>query len=524
MPWRLFSCQAVNPAITVVTIVHLLWIAMNTVAIVGGGLGALSGAVHLAARGFHVELFEKNARVGGKMNERILSDATGGRYRFDTGPSLLTMPFVIDELFAAAGKTRADHLEFVPIDPICRYFYHDGTVLSASANRATMLAEIQRVSSPEEAQNYQRFLDYSERIYRLTADIFLFTPFQELRKLLQWRFVPSLLQLPAIDPFRSVHTSVQRFFKDERLVQIFDRYATYNGSNPFQAPATLNVIPWVEYGIGGYYIRGGLYRLVEQLHDVARSLGVKIHTNAPVEKILHDGKRVRGLRVAGNDVAADTVLCNADVVEAHAQLIDGFAHRRKRLQRLEPSLSGMVFLWGVQRTFPELAHHNIVFSSDYEREFRQIFHEQSAPDDPTIYVSITSKNDPDHAPKGHENWFVLLNMPYVNGQNWHEEAERMRAATLKRLKAVGLDVEPHIVAEECISPEEFYRLYASNKGSIYGISSNTQTAAFLRPANRSRDLQGLYFCGGSSHPGGGVPLVLLSGKMAAELIAEERGV
>lgn len=494
------------------------------VVVVGGGLAGLSGAIRLARRGFDVELFEKNDRLGGKMNERVLPSALqGASYRFGLGPSLLTMPFVLDELFASCGEERSAHLEFVPIDPICRYFYPDGSILNASADLAQMKAEIERFSSKEEAERYEQFLDYTRRIYDLTAEIFLFTPFQEVRKLLKRKFLPALLRLPQIDALRSVHASTEAAFTDKRLVQMFDRYATYNGSNPFIAPATLNVIPWVEYGIGGYYVRGGMYRIVEKLHELALSHGVRVHLNADVERILHDGTHVRGVCVDGATVHADYVLCNGDVVESFNTLIEGFDRTRRRLNRLEPSVSGMVFLWGVKGVFPQLAHHNIVFSSDYEREFYQIFNERRAPSEPTIYVSISSKTDADHAPPGAENWFVLLNMPYLDGQHWEQVVNQMRYAVLKGLHAVGIDVEARIEVESVVTPEEFYRLYRSNKGSIYGISSNTKTAAFLRPANRSRQLRGLYFAGGSAHPGGGVPLVLLSGKMAAELILEDSG-
>jgi phytoene desaturase len=233
---------------------------------------------------------------------------------------------------------------------------------------------------------------------------------------------------------------------------------------------------------------------------------------------------VSGVQVDGEKYSADYVLCNADVVEAHNTLIDGFPGRKKRLNRLEPSLSGMVFFWGMKKQFPELTHHNIIFSGDYRREFEQIFTQKVAPDDPTVYISISSKTDTEHAPEGGENWFVLLNMPYLNEQNWRNEQERMKSAVLKRLLAAGIDAESAIEAESVLTPQDLYDLYRSNKGSIYGISSNTQTAAFMRPANRSRDVRGLYFCGGSSHPGGGVPLVVLSGKMAAELIGEDAGV
>jgi len=487
------------------------------VLVIGAGLGALSGALRLARLGFDVTLFEKNPQIGGKLHEKKLGD-----YRFDAGPSLLTMPFVIDELFEFLGFARRDFLEFVPVEPICRYFYPDGATLEASADVEKMKREIAKLS-PRDATAYEKFLDYSGRIYSLTADIFLFSPIHEFAEILKWRNVPTLFKLPQIDPLRTVHQGVSKFFKDARLVQLFDRYATYNGSDPYRAPATLNVIPYVEYVLGSYYIRGGMYRLAEALLDVAGKLGVKIHISRQVEKILHDGRRITGVLVDGDKIAADHILCGQDVVVAYNQLIGGFTKRRARLNRLEPSCSGLVFLWGVGKKHPDLAHHNIFFSGDYKKEFAQIFEEKRPPDDPTVYVAITSKSDPDHAPENGENWFVLLNMPYLTGtMNWREETARVREIVLTKLRQMGFDIANRIEAEFVLSPNDFEQNYLSNRGSIYGISSNSRSTAFKRPANRSRDLQGLYFAGGSTHPGGGIPLVLLSGKIAAELIAKNR--
>ena len=504
------------------------------VAVIGGGLGALSGAIRLAQLGFSVQLFEKNPKIGGKVNEVVLKD-----YRFDTGASLLTMPFVIDELFDFAGFKRADYLDFVPIEPICRYFFPDGSIMDASTDKAKMKTAIAQLS-PNDVDAYERFLRYAERIHTLTAEIFMFTPIHEFRNLLQPRHFRTLFRLHQIDPFRTVHQSVSRFFSDPRLIQLFDRYATYNGSDPFQAPATLNIIPYIEYGLGAYYIKGGIYRLVDALEMVARERGVHIQTSAKVERICQvQNQRVKGVQVNGERIDADYVLCGADAVVAYDELIltkdatptsmlnarvlgQAHQHRREKLDQLEPSLSGMVFLWGMKRKHPKLAHHNTIFSSDYHTEFRQIFRHQQVPDEPTIYIAITSKADTSHAPADGENWFVLLNMPYLApGQVWEKEKVRMRRVVLDRLKQLGFDIADQIEVEQVYTPEDFSELYASNQGSIYGVSSNSKTTAFKRLPNRSRLLKGLYFAGGSVHPGGGIPLVMLSGKMAATLIAED---
>lgn len=338
------------------------------------------------------------------------------------------------------------------------------------------------------------------------------------------RHFRTLFRLHQIDPFRTVHQSVSRFFSDPRLIQLFNRYATYNGSDPFQAPATLNIIPYIEYGLGAYYIKGGIYRLVNALEMIARKRGVQIHTSVKVEKICQDNKRVDGIRVKGQKICADYVLCGSDAVVAHDELIDGHPVQREKLSRLEPSLSGMVFLWGVRGNHPQLAHHNIIFSSDYDAEFRQIFKHRRVPEEPTIYIAITSKADAADAPADGENWFVLLNMPYLApGQMWQKEKVRMRSFVLDRLNQLGFDIKDRIEVEQIYTPQDFSELYASNQGSIYGISSNSKATAFKRVPNRSRILNNLYFAGGSVHPGGGIPLVILSGKMAASLIAADHG-
>ncbi|MBN2356684.1 phytoene desaturase [candidate division KSB1 bacterium] len=488
---------------------------LNNIIIVGGGLGGLSSAIHLARHGLSVTLLEQNETLGGKMNEHRMNG-----YRFDTGPSLMTMPFVLDDLLTAAGSDRGIDLPLIPLEPMCRYFFPDGVVFDASSQMEEMIAAVTRLS-PVDATGFQRFMDYSRRIYDLTAPVFLFTPIHEWRRILRWRHLRTLFSLPAIDPFRTVHQGVARFFHDQRMVQLFDRYATYNGSNPSQAPATLNIIPYVEYGFGGFYITGGMYRMVDALTGLAKRLGVTIETGVKVEKILHDGGKITGVRADGENRPATHVVCNADVVTAHTDLLDVEKSLERRMTKLEPSLSGVIFLWGIKNTYPELRHHNIFFCSDYTGEFKEIFIDKQVPSDPTVYIAITSRADASDAPPGCENWFVLVNAPYLApNQDWPTAVQMLRTSVFRILLQHGFDVASRVACERVLTPLDFQTLYGSNRGSIYGISSNSRSTAFRRPGNRSRNIRGLYFAGGSSHPGGGVPLVLLSGKMAAELLLD----
>lgn len=487
----------------------------TSIGIIGAGFGGLSAAIHLAARGRRVTVYERQQAAGGKAAE-VARDG----FRFDTGPSLLTMPFVLEQLYEAAGARADERVDLVPVDPICRYFYPDGTVLDASADEDAFRRAVAAVA-PGDADAVTPFLDYSQRIYELTSDIFLFNSLGDLKALLRARNLPTLLRLPQIDPFRTVHEGVSAHFSDPRIVQLFDRYATYNGSDPWQAPATLNIIPYVEYRLGGYYVRGGMYALVRSLAALAERLGVDIRYGADVERIESAGGRVRGLTVDGGFEAHDAVVSNADAVYTMTRLVEGEERRKERYRRLEPSCSGLVFLWGVRGVEHALAHHNIFFNEEYRSEFDDIFRRLRSPQDPTVYVSITARSDPEHAPAGYENWFVLVNMPYLTEENRDVDVDGVREAVLRRLRESGVDLDGRIVQETVITPRDLEERHNSNRGSIYGISSNSRNAAFLRPQNRVRSMGGLYLAGGAAHPGGGVPLVLLSGKLAARAVMED---
>lgn len=485
------------------------------VVIVGAGLGGLSAALMLKVRGFDVLILEQNSHAGGKAGERIQDG-----FRWDTGPSLITMPFVIDKLFKESRAQREDYLTFNPIDPLCRYFFPGNPkILNASSDHEIMTENLSRIS-PQDGKNWKVFLNYTRKLYRLTADLFLYSPIHEVRDLLTFK---NLLRLPSmfqIDAFRTMHKAVSRYFKDPDVQQVMDRYATYVGADPWKAPATLNIITYVEYGLPAVYIKGGIARLSEALVRRCGEMGVHIRFNTPVREILHNGKQITGIRTDNENIATSIVIANSDAVSTFNTLIRRKEKAARRLAKLEPSLSGLVFFWGIKGTFPQLAHHNIFFSKNYQQEFNHMFVTRDIPADLTVYVAITSKKDKDHAPKGCENWFVLVNMPYLSqNQDWDTWIPEIREKVLVKLTEFGLDIRENILTESILDPRDMKNLYGSNRGSIYGISSNARSTAFRRPANRNRALKGLYFCGGSAHPGGGVPLVILSGKITAELVS-----
>ena len=489
------------------------------VVVVGGGLGGLSAAVRLAHAGYRVRLLEKNERIGGKLD---LVQAEG--YTFDTGPSLFTMPWVVRELWAAVGRSADDALDIRPIDPVCRYRWRDGTRFDHHASLADLLAEINRLD-PRDSLAFFRFMAWAGRIYAATAEPFLLAPFTGVRDFLTPRF---LRDAPALDPLRTVDQAARRFFHSPYLRQVINRYATYNGSSPYRAPATFCIIPYIELAEGGWYLGGGMYSLARALGGLAEDLGVEIETGTEVVAVNVERGRTTGVRVAGGrDVPAGRVVMNVDALHALRHYVAP-EHRRiftdRRVERYEPSCSGFVLLLGIDRDYPELAHHNIFWSGDYPAEFRAIFDKGVPAPDPTIYVAATARSDPHHAPPGHLNLFALVNAPATSGRfDWRRERQGYRDLVVRRLDRAGLTgVERHIRFERCITPADFAERYHAWRGAIYGPSSNSRTAAFLRPPLRSPDVQGLYFGGGATHPGGGIPLVLLGGRAVAAAIAADR--
>ncbi len=488
----------------------------RTISVIGSGLGGLSAAIRLAVSGHEVTVFEKNSAPGGKA--RSVSQSG---FRFDTGPSLLTMPFVIEELFRFAGEDPAEYLTIKKLDNLCRYFYTDGTVLNAWPEINKFAAEIESKTT-DTKDNLYRYLEYCKTIYDLTADIFLFGDLYSASTYTNSKALKTLFKLPKIDSMRTMNEANRSFFKDERIIQLFNRYATYNGSDPYQCPATLNIISHVEYSIGGYFAEGGMISLTKAMFTLAEKKGVKFRFNAPVTKIVTDGKKVTGIQTSEGFIKSDIIISNADVYSTYGKLLgDTKTRAAKKYNKLEPSSSALVFYMGVEIDSKNLEAHDILFSADYKHEFVELFAKKILPSDPTIYIYISSKFAPGDAPEGMENWFVMINAPNSSGSNGITSAsvEQTRKVILEKIKAVtGYDISGRIRFESVMTPNDIEEQTGSWKGSIYGISSNNRKAAFLRQPNKSRHYKGLYFAGGSAHPGGGIPLVILSGKLAAEKI------
>jgi phytoene desaturase len=488
----------------------------KTAIVIGAGIGGLAAAIRLQAAGWQVTLLEKNEQVGGKMYE-IRQDG----FRWDTGPSVITMRHVLQELFAAAGRKLEDYLTLLPLEPLTRYFYADGTRLDVTSNLTHMAEQIHALE-PRDVEGYLRYLAYAAQIHRITGSVFIY---DQPPTLASFARVPLHEWLKA-DPFRTMSAAIHAHVRSPHLRQLLGRFATYVGGSPYLAPATLNVIAHVELTGGVWYPQGGIYQIARALEKLAQEIGVEICTNSPVAQILVERGRVQGVQLANGDIRhTDTIIANVDVTTTYNQLLPQHAIAARRVQRLsnyEPSCSGFVLMLGVNKTHPELAHHNIFFSANYAAEFDAIFKTLIPAQDPTIYLAITSKTDPDHAPVGAENWFILVNAPPLSPRYaWEQHKNAYRDLILAKLAARGFDVREHLTSEVMLTPQDLARMSGAWRGALYGPSANNRFTVFLRPHNRCADINGLYFAGGTTHPGGGVPMVMLSGKVAAEMVLHD---
>ena len=489
---------------------------MADIIVVGGGVGGLCAAIRCAVAGHHVTVLERNEVVGGKLGVHRRDG-----FSFDTGPSLLTLPHVFDEVLRLADTTLATELDLVRLNPQVRYHWVDGTTLDACDDPAQTEAAFERFA-PGSGARWRAFDDRARSIWTVAERTFLAGAMDSPRQLLSRLRSPR--DLLAIDPLRTLQRSAAADFDDARLQQWAGRYATYSGSSPYRAPATLACIEHVESAHGAWYPMGGLGQLRDALVAAAERVGVVLRTGAEVVAIAADDRRVRGVRIAGDSepavLEADVVVANVDAVHLYRDLLPD---RRvlRRVRRARPSGSGFVVLAGVRghtAAAGGLAHHNVWFSPSYRREYDAL-DAGRASDEPTIYTCVSSVTDASQAPTGDENWFVLVNTP--PGGSWDAATTAdYRDLVLRRLAERGVDLGPRLAFTETITPADLASRYRAEGGSIYGTSSDGRRAAFARPGNRG-PRRGLYLVGGSSHPGGGLPLVAISGRIVSELIAED---
>jgi phytoene desaturase len=484
----------------------------GTALIIGSGIAGLACAIRLVHKGYQVKVFEANPYPGGKLSELVIKN-----YRFDAGPSLFTLPEQVEELFKITGLDPKDHFTYQKLDITCNYFYEDGTRITAFADKEKLVKEINEKTG-EDTKSIEDNLNKSAYLYNTLSGLFMHRSLHKLKTFFNKDALKAYFRMHKLDFFRSMHQANKADFKDPRVVQLFNRYATYNGSNPYEAPATLRIIPHLEFNIGAFFPDKGMHDITLSLFKLAKSLGVEFHFSSKVDEIIIASKKAVGIKTVNSTYTGDLIISNMDMVNTYRKLMPTFKAPEKLLTQPKSS-SALIFYWGIKKSFSQLSLHNIFFSKDYEKEFTSIFKNKSIHDDPTVYINITSKLKNDDAPSGCENWFTMINVPHNEGQDWDKLIAESRIAIIKKLSRIlNEDIESLIEAEEYLDPRKIESKTSSFGGALYGNSSNNKYAAFLRHSNFSNDFKNLYFCGGSVHPGGGIPLCLLSAKITADLI------
>jgi diapolycopene oxygenase len=482
--------------------------------VIGAGLGGLAVALRLSMRGWTVTVCEQTGSPGGKMNRW----ETNG-FRFDTGPSLITMPWVFEELFETAGTRLRDHVEPICVHPLAEYYFDDGTHFTHTADLATWLATVRRLENGN-ASGFLGFMALGARLFEVSKVTFfkqspLDRPDPSAAK--------ALRHMPLRFGWGNYDRTVCHFFRSPHLRQMFNRYITYVGSSPYHTPATLSVIPFVEYAFGGWHVKGGLYKIIEALAALGQKAGVELLTGARVSSITRRDGRARGVDLeGGKHLEADIVIMNGDA-SCTPQLLG--APGARPLAEGNRSMSGLIFLFALKKTMPDRPHHSVFFSADYAAEFRQLFDERRFPDDPTVYINMPSRTDRTITPGEGEVMFVMANAPANDGDAWDEPmVTSAYQRVMTRLKKAGYpDFQKEVVASAVWTPRKMAEQYSMPGGAIYGQTSHGWRGAFLRPPNKDRRVPGLYCVGGSTHPGGGTPTVLMSATITSNLIRRHEG-
>lgn len=486
------------------------------VIIIGAGVGGMAAAIRLRLQGYAVEVFEKNDYPGGKLSH---FEADG--FRFDAGPSLFTSPRLIEDLFTLANEPITTYFSYEKLEVACNYFYEDGTSIKAFTDKVAFVKELEE-KTKEPSENIYQYLHHASRAYKNIAGIFLHHSLHVVQTIFRAPILKAFGSLKLAYLTKSLNAYNESAFKSPKLVQLFNRFATYNGSNPYKAPAMLSLISHLEHNEGAFYPKGGMISITNALYQLALKLGVQFYFGKAVQQITTAANGVNGVIVDQQQHDASIVVSNMDVYFTYKHLLDQ-PKKAAEIKKQERSSSALIFYWGINKTFPQLDVHNIFFSKDYKGEFNAIFNTGLPFEDPTVYINITNKVEPGmHAPVGKENWFVMVNVPANTGQDWSALEAFYRHAIIKKINTIlGEDISPLIEVSEVLSPVTIESKTASYMGSLYGTSSNNKMAAFMRHPNFSKSIEGLYFVGGSVHPGGGIPLCLSGAEIVSNLIKDK---
>lgn len=485
------------------------------VIVIGAGLGGISAAIMLKINGFDVEIFEKNEKIGGKLNT-IQEQG----YTFDLGPSILTLPKYFSSLFEASGKKMSDYITIQNVRPHWRNFFEDGTVIDLDPDMEVMKKELAKLS-PETYSEFRKFMDYSEKQYDIIAPGYFDHGLDSTLDFIKYYDFSAVFK---IDFFNTMHGRIAKFIKNQYLVDILDYFIKYVGSSAYNAPGFMNLMPTIQFRYDLWYVPGGMYNIAKGFWKYMQELDIKVNFNAEVTKIIKDGNRVTGIEVNGVQHVADIIVSNMEGIPAYKELLEEDETFLSKLKRFEPACSGLVIDIGLDIQYPQLAHHNFLFSGDQKEHFDLVFNKKVLPTDPTIYLVDSSKSDPTVAPQNCSGLKILPHIPYINENNPYtmEDYIKLKDLILVKLERMGLtDLRKHIVYEHLLTPIDIERMYKSNKGSIYGVVSDlTKNFAFKLP-KKSKKYNNLYFTGGSVNPGGGMPMALLCGQNVCKQILKD---
>ena len=484
---------------------------MKKAIIIGSGIGGLSTAVRLRARGFDVDVFEKNSFPGGK-----LSNIDVGKYRFNTGPSLFTMPHFVDELYELFNENPRDHFNYIKKDIMCKYFWDNGKKFVGYYD-INKLADECKLKFGIDRSIILKYLEKSKKKYDLVENIFIKNSLHKLKNLISIDTLKALVKINTFQLFKTLNKVNEEELKNKYLVQVFNRFATYNGSSPYKTPGMMSAIQNAEKHYGSFIPVKGMGDITKSIYKLAKRHGVKFYFNREVDKIIIKNKKACGVKINNKVLFSEIVVTNSDVYNTYRNLLN--EKRKIKALEQERSSSAFIFNWGIKKVFKELDLHNIFFSNNYKEEFDYIFNKKQLYSDPTVYINITCKDLPKDSPKGCENWYVMVNSPYDNNQNWEKIKDELKSSIVKKInKILSINIEEYIVEERIVTPQDIESSTNSYKGSLYGTSSNNIYSAFLRHPNFSPKITNLYFCGGSVHPGGGIPLCIMSGKIISEIV------
>ena len=489
---------------------------MKKAIIVGSGFGGLAIANRLQAKGFQVQLFEKNEKVGGHAYQLLKNG-----YTFDMGPSLITAPDIIDGVFKAAGRQMSDYLDLIYLDPFYRIYFHDGSMLDYTADSVRMKEQMVQFNK-RDADNYDRFINYVRQLYdAVITDGLGSVPF-DLNTLLQ--FLPKALKLKALQPAYKV---VSKFFYDPRNRFAFSFHPLFIGGSPFRAPSVYLMIPYLEKAGGVWFTKGGMYSLVQAFEKLLLETGGQIHTNSEVSEIVVRNRKAIGVIANGDFHQADLVVSNAHFAHTHLDLIKPENHRKfteRKVKKMNYSMSCFLMYIGVKKQYPQLKHHTLILSERYKELVKDIFDRKILPDDFSMYLHVPTRTDASMAPEGSESMYVLIPVPNLSGNtDWSQMAQPYAEKILSFLEEdFGLqDLRKNIEVLELFTPDDFQTQRNNYLGSAWGLEPRLTQSASFRPSNRSKEINGLYMVGASTHPGAGVPGVLLTAEATEKAIMDD---